>query len=216
MKTRFIPLMVALTLGGIVQRTLANDGKFVAAMQKNIQAVYQAQTIEELQSSVNSFERIADAEKNRWEPLYYSAFGYIMMTTREADSEKKDAWLDLAIRAIEKAKALAPEESEIPALEGFAHMMRVTIDPASRGPQFAGLSIQSYNKALALNPENPRALALLAQMQYGTAQFFGSSTAEACATLKSALEKFETYKTENPLSPVWGKPMAEEMQKNCG
>jgi len=216
MKTlRTIPLLIALIVLSVTQNTVANDDKFVVVMQKNIEAVYKAETIEDLQASVNAFERIGEAEKTKWEPQYYAAFGYLMMTTRTSDGPKKDAWIDLAMKAIAKAKTLAPGESEVFALEGFAYMMRLTVDPASRGAQYSGMSMESYNKALALNPENPRALALLAQMQYGTAQFFGSSTAEACTTANTAIGKFEIYKSENPLSPAWGKGMAEEMRNNC-
>jgi hypothetical protein len=94
-------------------------------------------------------------------------------------------------------------------------MMRVAIDPATRGPQYAGLSMQAFARATTLNPENPRALALMAQMQYGTAQFFGSPTAEACGTLTKSLEKFDTFKSDNPLAPRWGKGMAEGLKTQC-
>jgi hypothetical protein len=210
--TTFVIALLVLSVSTI---TFANDGKFIEAMQKNIQTVYQAESIDQLQTAVNAFERIGAAEKTKWEPQYYAAFGYIMMCTRESDGAKKDAYLDLAMTALEKGKVLAPEESELIALEGFTYMMKLTIDPASRGAQFSGLAMQSYSKAVALNPENPRALGLLAQMQYGTAQFFGSSTNEACETGRTALQKFETYKSENPLAPQWGKPMTEEMVANC-
>jgi hypothetical protein len=66
-----------------------------------------------------------------------------------------------------------------------------------------------------LNPENPRALALMAQMQYGTAQFFGSPTTEACTTLSLALQKFDTFKSDNPLAPQWGRGMAEGLKEQC-
>lgn len=216
MKTlNVIPILLTILMILVSQLTFADDAKYIAAMQKNIETISKAQSIEELQSSVNSFERIGAAEKTKWEPQYYAAFGYIIMATRESDGAKKDGYLDRAMTAIEAGKKIAPGESEIVALEGFAYMIRVTVDPASRGPQFAGQSIQTYQKALELNAENPRALALLAQMQYGTAQFFGSSTTEACAIMHKSLEKFETYKSDNPLAPRWGKETAESMKENC-
>jgi tetratricopeptide (TPR) repeat protein len=193
----------------------ANDGRYIDAMKKSIQSVYAAQSIDELQQSANTFERIATAEKTRWEPHYYAAFAYIMMANRENNGAKKDGYLDQSMAAIEKAKAIAPAESEIIALEGFVYMIRVTVDPGSRGPEFAGLAMQTYGKAININPENPRALVLMAQMQHGTAKFFGSSTVEACGTLTKALEKFESFKSENPLAPQWGKGMAEGMKEQC-
>jgi hypothetical protein len=209
-----LSLLVGLFLVSI-QSLLANDDRYLEAMQKNIQTVYTAETIPDLQQGVNALERIASAEKTKWEPYYYAGFGYIIMATREQESGKKDLFLDQAIAAIEKAKAINGSESEIIALEGFALMIRVTVDPATRGPQYSGLAMQTFGKASALNPANPRPLALLAQMQYGTAKFLGSPTTEACSTLDISLEKFETYKSENPLSPQWGKEMALGLKKEC-
>jgi tetratricopeptide (TPR) repeat protein len=207
--------LIAAFLFSVVLPGLANDNKYQEAMKKNILAVYQAQSIAELQQAVNALERIAAAEKTKWEPYYYAAFGYVMMGTRETEGAKKDAYLDLATAAVDKAKSIAPAESEVIAMEGFVHMIRLTVDPASRGQQFSGLAMQSFAKAVELNPENPRALALMARMQLGTAQFFNSSTAEACATAARANEKLQSYRSENPLAPMWGKEMIEEMTAQC-
>lgn len=205
-------LILAMTLSLI---SLANDGKYLEVMNKNIEAVYKGQTIEELQQAVNTLNRVADAEKTKWEPYYYSAFGCVMMANREKDAIKKDGYLDLALVAVEKAKAIKENESEIIAMEGFIHMIRLTVDPATRGQQYSGMAMQNFGKAIELNPENPRALSLLAQMQFGTARFFNSPATEACGTVNKALEKFETFKSENPLAPVWGKGMTEALKKNC-
>ena len=184
-------------------------------MQKNIESVYAAQSIPDIQNAVNAFERIGEAEKTKWEPFYYASFGYVMMANREKEAAAKDTYLDLALKSLENAKALQPNDSEITALEGFVHMIRVTVDPASRGQQYSGMAFQSFGKAVAMNPENPRALSLLAQMQYGTAQFFGSATTEACVTLTKAIEKFDTFKSDNVLAPQWGKGMTEGLKSKC-
>jgi tetratricopeptide (TPR) repeat protein len=215
MKTiNIIPFMLAViaVLASMIAR--AND-KYVTTMQKHIDQVYSAKSADEIQSAVNAMERIGEVEKNKWEPFYYAAFGQIMLATREQDAVKKDAYLDQALKNTLKAAVVKPNDSEITALEGFVHMIRVTVDPASRGQQYSGLAFQSFSKAVAIDPNNPRALFMLAQMQYGTAQFFGSSTAEACSTLNKALEKFDVYSSDNSLAPKWGKSMAESMRTNC-
>jgi hypothetical protein len=210
MKTIILFLAVALTV--VAQ---ADDSKYVEAMSKGIQAVYKAQSIEELQNAVNTFDRIANAEKTRWEPLYYSAFGYVLMADREKENSKKDNYLDLASTSIEKAKAIKENESEIIAMEAFIHLIRLNVDPASRGQKYSTLAMQSLEKSLQVNPENPRALMLKAQLQFGTARFFGSPTTQACGTVAEALEKYETYKSENPIAPRWGKEATEKLKLNC-
>jgi hypothetical protein len=214
MKTTMLIFLLSVALGNM-QPSNATDNKYAEAMAKNIETVYTTQSIAELQSAVNAFERIGVAEKTKWEPYYYAAFGYIMMATNEQNGNKKDTYLDEATKSIGYAKSIVQNESEIVALEGFVHMIRVTVDPASRGQQYSGLAIQTFAKAITLNPENPRALALMAQMQFGTAQFIGSSTTEACTTNEAALQKFATFNSDNPLAPQWGKKSAEELKKNC-
>lgn len=193
---------------------LAND-KYIEAMKKNIETVYTAKDVATLQSGVNALDRIATAEPTKWEPLYYSAFGNVMIALREKEAVKKDQHLDLALASVVKAQIILPDDSELKALEGFVNMIRLTVDPATRGPQYAGKAMQLFGQATALNPENPRALALMSQMQFGTAQFFGSPTTEACATADKSLEKFETFKSDNPLAPQWGKSMAEDLKTQC-
>lgn len=194
---------------------LAKDDAYIEAMGKQIGAVYSAQTLEDLQSAANALDRIGQAEKTRWEPHYYSAFGYLMMATREKDAMKKDGFLDEALTRVERGLELSKDNSELLALEGFVHMLRVSVDPASRGQRFSGMSMKALSKSVKVNPDNPRALSLMAQMQYGTAQFFGSSTAEPCGMAQKALELFSVEKSEDPLAPRWGKEMTAGMVKKC-
>jgi len=215
MKTINFLALVAALIFAVSGTALANDDKYTQTMQKNIQAVYQAQSIPDIQTAVNTFERIAAAEKTRWEPYYYASFGYIMMATREQDKERKDTYLDQAMTGIKKAGELAPAESEVVALEGFAYMIRLSVDPGSRGARYAPVATQILNKAVAMNSGNPRAYSLLGQMQYGTAEFLGSATTEACATLDKALEKFSTFASTNPLAPRWGQAATEKAKAGC-
>ena len=215
MKTLSVKLMALVMMMFVAQSMYANDEKFIEVMKKNIDALYQAKDEASLQTAINAFERIASVEKTRWEPLYYSGYGNVMLALHVQDGAKKDALLDLALASVNKAKEILPNDSELAALEGFVYMIRVTVDPPSRGPQYGGLSMQMFGKANALNPENPRALALMAQMQFGTAQFFNQPTTDACNTLNQALQKFETFKSDNPLAPQWGKGWAESLRENC-
>ena len=211
MKTRMFTFLFIL----ITMSVRANDAKYNDTMTKSIEEIYKAQTSEEIQQAANVFGRIGEAEKNKWEPFYYESFGYILIANREKDSGKKDAYLDQAKKAIDKALAIKADESEIVALQGFIDMIRVTVDPPARGMKYSGMAVQAFEKAISLNPENPRAHALLAQMQLGTARFFNAPATEGCATAAKALEKFSAFKSENPLAPAWGRGMTEEIVKNC-
>lgn len=213
MKTKL--MLFLFVVSSFLQHAIANDNKYAEAMAKNIQIVYTSKSSTDLQGAVNSLERIGSTEKTKWEPYYYAGFGYIMMATNETEGNKKDAYLDQATKLIDKAKSIQANDSEIIALEGFVHMIRVTVDPSSRGQQYSGLAMQTFGKAISLNAENPRALALMAQIQFGTARFLGSSVAESCSINESALQKFATFKSPNPFAPQWGREMAEGLKADC-
>ncbi|MEO5978691.1 MAG: hypothetical protein ABIS36_16370 [Chryseolinea sp.] len=210
MKNKIIILLLF-----VVTSVMADDQKYIQSMAKNIKILYSAKTPEQYQQAINTFDRIGNAEKTKWEPFYYSAFGYLMVANIETDIAKKDQWLDLAAAAVTKAKENSPNESEIIALDGFTQMLRITVDPASRGAKYTGQAMSLYGKAIQLNPENPRALALMAQMQLGAAKFMKTSTTEGCATAANALEKFQTYHPANPIAPMWGKEMTDGLVASC-
>ncbi|QCK16177.1 hypothetical protein [Mangrovivirga cuniculi] len=190
--------------------------KFEKAMKKNIELVYSADSEESYQIAINNLTRIADAEPERWEPEYYIAFAYTLYSFDETKSDKKDALLAIAQQHLDKALNLAPEHAELLTLQGFIYTAKLSVDPATRGQKYSGMAMQKYNQALQQDPENPRALLMLGQMMYGTAQFMGSSTVEACETIGKSIEKFETYKTENEIAPTWGKGQAERAYQQCG
>jgi hypothetical protein len=202
------------TLAILITVLIFND-KYTEQMTKNIEVVYKSTSVEDLQNAVNVFERIGGAEKTKWEPYYYASFGYIMIAVKQTDGAKKDSYLDLAATSLGKATAVKSDESEIAALEGFIHMLRVSVDPASRGQKYSTMAMQSYGKAISLNPENPRALALMAQLQFGTAQFFKQEPVEACATARKALALFEGKSSDISIAPSWGHGMAVELVKAC-
>jgi Tfp pilus assembly protein PilF len=94
-------------------------------------------------------------------------------------------------------------------------MIRLSLDPASRGQSMTPKVMQQFGQAMQMDPQNPRAMALMARMKMGTAQFFGQSTAEPCGMAQASLKLFAAEEPA-PLHPRWGKELAEEMIEACG
>lgn len=202
-----------LTVIGIIYTSMAFaiGGQFEQAMAKNIPAMYQAKDVESLIKVINQLNRIGEAEGDRWEPYYYAAFGYLRMMGLSETVEDKDKYLDQALETIKKGEEIKPEDSELEALRGYVHMMRVTVDPAARGMQYSGLAFNSFSKAIELNPENARAHYLLGRMQYGTAQFMGNGDGGACESFAKAKSLFDaTVKDERSFAPSWGAGQTDE------
>lgn len=201
---------------GITGIAMANDGKYEKVMLENIAALDKARTLEDFQKVINTLDRVGSAEVGKWEPHYYGAYGKILMSTKVKELVEKDQYLDEAQARLDKAISIQKDNVEIITLQGFIHMMRLAADPAARGQQYAGLAFEVFNKAVAIDERNPRALIMRAQMKQGTAQFFGTSTDEACAEAHKALELLNEQSDEGPsLAPSWGRWNAEKMVKQC-
>ncbi len=193
----------------------AGNGQYEAAMQKNLQHLQQANDKNALLEVANTFERIAGNEPKEWLPSYYAALAYINMSFKEDGLKAKDASLEKAAQWIGKAAQVAPHESEIVALQGYQSMMSLSADPATRGQSMTPKTMQLLGQAMQMNPENPRAYYLMAQMEFGTAQFFGNSTDKACALAQKSVVLFEKTGEEKSLSPAWGRNGARELAANC-
>lgn len=193
--------------------TFAN-GQFEKAMGKNIPAMFSASSPEELQDIINQLDRIGEAEGDRWEPYYYAAFGYLRMSGMYQKAEEKDKYLDLALETVEKGEVTNPNDSELETMRGYIHMMKLVVDPATRGMMYSGMAFTSFQKAIKLNPENPRAHFLMGRMQHGAAQFMGGGNEQACGSLFKALVLFDKEDTSsNPFAPSWGKESTQEAIK---
>ena len=194
----------------------ASDPAFEKAMSKQIQAMATIQTLEESQKVSNSFLRISEAQPEEWLPLYYASLLQIESAFRF--DINKDQAFDQALEYIEKAKKIAPENSELTALEGYAVMGKLSVDPANRGQNLTPEAMQLFGKAIALDRENPRAVLLMAQMELGMAQFFGSGPEKACGMARMGSDLLQKEKGKINLSyilPTWGERMASQFEKVC-
>lgn len=196
----------------------ANDA-YSKAMQKSVTELWQARSVSELQHAANSFARIADLHPDEWLPRYYLAVAYAQMGFRSDESiQVKDRYFSMAKAHTEKAAVLSPDNSEIMAMMGFVTMGELSLDPGSRGQHLSPLAMQTLGTAIELNPKNPRALVMMAQMELGTAQFFGQGPDKACNWLTRSLEAFAQEASETTTSdiqPRWGLIMAEQLKAHC-
>ncbi|MDO8966598.1 hypothetical protein [Algoriphagus sp.] len=194
----------------------ANDPAYENAMKKQISSMNTIQSSEQSQTVANGFIRIAEAKSEEWLPLYYAA--YIKATAAFRFEVNKDQYFDQAMELVNKAEKIAPNNSEITALKGFVIMGKLSVDPMSRGQEMSPLAMQIFGKAIALDKENPRATTLMAQMELGMSQFFGSGPEKACGLARVGLELFakeEAKVDDNYLLPTWGKREAEQVANAC-
>lgn len=193
----------------------ASGPTYRQAMEESITSLNQASVAEQFLAVANRFERIAQAEKDQWLPWYYAAYATLNRAIQVKEVGEKDKLLDKAQQYLDEATTVEENESELVALQGYVHTIRVTVDPATRGQQLAPLATQTLSRAVQMNPDNPRALFLLGQMRYGTAQFFGANTTEACQLITQAVAKYESVVVKDALLPAWGHENARQMSEQC-
>jgi len=168
-----------------------------------------------MQALGNKFEVIANVEKSEWLPLYYHAHCYILMSFMEQDATKKDSYLDVAEKSINKLIPMAPAEAEVYVLQAFYLTGRLVVNPMERGQQYSGLSGQAIGKALALDATNPRAKMLKIQMDMGSAPYMGKDPKSFCPAAKELLANWDNFKPKSQLHPNWGKEQVAGIVKGC-
>ncbi len=159
------------------------------------------------------FETIMLENETEWLPLYYYALAKTNAINSIEGKRNKDALLDDAQLAIEKAIKLQPTESELFALQGNIYMMRIAVAP-SRGMSHSNLVFKNLKKAKQLNENNPRVYVLYGIMLYNMPKQFGGGEMAAANWFYTAKEKFESFELMTNLHPNWGETKNNEMLEN--
>ena len=189
--------------------------RYQQEMQQTLALYDSVKTLADYQNIVNRFERVATAEKEEWLPGYYAGLTYVYMSfVRGLEDDARDEYLDLAQNWVEKCQELSPNNAELVVLEGYVKMAKVSVSPAIRGAYMTPQVSALFSKAVKMDPQNPRAILMQGRWKLGTAQFFGSSTDEACALVAASIPLFEA-EDGSSINPHWGLNQAQRVSANC-
>jgi hypothetical protein len=192
---------------------IADDGKYEKAMKKNISMIDSAHNVASMIDAANRFERIANAEKDKWLPYYYTSLMYAITCFADTVSEKKDEYLDRADYFINIADSLEPDESEIYVMKGMIAQARMQIDPMNRWMKYGPISNNNLQKAIELDTLNPRPEYLMGVSLYYTPEQFGGGPSAAKPVLEKSLAKYNQFVPDNDLMPNWGRETVEQLLK---
>ena len=162
------------------------------------------------------FERIGQAEKDNWIPLYHSTNILIVEAFRSEDKTERMAMLEKAKETIKSAHERSPDNSELLTLEGMLYTGYVAMEPQVYAMKYSQKIMELHDKAIELNPENPRAHANRIEYEMGTARFFKQDLQPFCDRLEKVIPKFEAQNLDIPFCPKYGKERVESIIKNCG
>jgi len=207
-------LIIAVVLVGFVSK--AQKPEYYQTMGETLGQFANCQSVDDFQALGNKFEMIANVEKSEWLPLYYHAQCYILMSfVEQGDGAKKDSYLDVAEKSINKLLEMAPGEAEVFVLQAFYLTGRLVVNPMERGQEYSGLVGQANGKALAIDPANPRAKLMKIQMDMGAAPYMGQDPKSFCPQAKELLAGWDNFKPKSSLHPNWGKDQLEGIVKGC-
>lgn len=193
----------------------AQDGAYQKAMKKALTEMEAAQSPDDMLAAANTFDRIGQKATDEYWPSYYTALNLLNYNWTIQEPAKRDELIDRAMEQVKRAQEMAPASDEVEVLNGYALMAKMTVDPMNRGQSYSPRIMQSFGKAMAMNPKNPRAKIMMAQMEIGTAQFMGTEPVKACDLAQQAAELLTNEQPSDDLQPTWGMESVKEIMKNC-
>jgi hypothetical protein len=188
----------------------SQSDKYVKAMEKLLPGVDTLWDADGLKNLSNSFERIAETEKNQWLPYYYAALtrvnaGYsLMISGTPVTTAILDPEADKAESLLNKAEALSPDNSEIFIVKKLIATLRLVADPMARAMTYGPIAAEALAKAKTLDPGNPRVALQEGMDKINTPEQWGGSVTEGKKMLEDAVKKFETFKPQSSIHPNWG------------
>lgn len=193
----------------------AFSSKYEEAMKTNIDKMNRLSSSVELQNLAAQFERIGNAEPDKWLPDYYAAYCYVFSTVfNNMDKDAKTVQLDKAQTLIDELMKKYSKESEIHALQAFLYQLRIT-DMIS-GAKYSGKAAEEIAIAEKLNPENPRVFYLRGSNTFHSPKFIGGGPDKAKPDLEKAAALFTSQKPTDQLMPTWGAYHNKQLLDQCG
>jgi hypothetical protein len=212
MKTKILIFLMTLSSFMAVR---ADEKSYTEAMTAALGQMKTAASVEDFTTVANLFERIAQAEKDKWLPYYYAGYASVIESFVNKDQTKTDKILDYAEKMINEAIKINADESEIYVVQGFMYIARILVDPSTRGAQYSQLANASFKKAQTLNPENPRADYMLGVTLKNTPDFYGGGKKAALPVLEGAMKKYDKFVPTSEIYPNWGKDDCQKQLDAC-
>jgi hypothetical protein len=158
------------------------------------------------------FEQLYNVDKTNWLIPYYAGMTKSIMCLLKMGD--KDALANDALLWVARAKAIE-ENDEIYCAESLAYTAKMSVNPALRWFTYEGKIKNTLSLAKKLNPSNPRAYILEANIQQKLPFIFGGG----CKSAKPLIQKAELFISNqnraNSIEPSWGIQSLVKLKKAC-
>ena len=203
-------VIISMFFAGMVM----SQSKYEAAMARGLEQFKSAKSAEDMTAASAFFERVAEAEKDKWLPYYYAAYtNYV--TAWMNQKLDKDKVAGKSNDLITKAEALEPNNSELFCLRQMTATLQMLVDPMSRWQSYGTEASKAVEKAIKADPNNPRSYYLKGQNLMGTPEAYGGGKAVAKKLFEKSVELYKTFQPASSFHPNWGKEEAEKLLAAC-
>lgn len=203
-------VIISMFFAGMV----AAQSKYEGAMATGLEQMKASKTAEEMTAASGFFERIGEAEKDKWLPYYYAAWANYITAWMNPKADK-DKVAEKSNELITKAEALEPNNSELFCLRQMTATLQMLVDPMSRWQSYGTQANNAIENAIKTDPNNPRCYYLKGQSLMNTPEAFGGGKAVAKKLFEKAVELYQNYQPASPLHPTWGKAESEKLLAAC-
>ena len=205
---KILTLIVAL----LFSATFVNaQSDLISDIQKGINMLDTMKTEKTNQEVVSHFDKVS-SNSTKWEAQYYAAYSNLLLGIGKKDQESKNELFSKALKYVNKADSTNANNSEIKTLKGYILFMQMSVYPQQRAMSLIPEANTLFEKAIALDPENPRPYLLKGISLFYVPAMFGGDKEQAKVVLTTAKAKFDKY-TAKSLQLNWGKAKAEELLK---
>lgn len=156
-----------------------------------------------MRETAAQFGRLANFKKDDWLPRYYQVLCLVQLSYA-TDPKEREAILKTAETIMTGAQELSKDNSELVALEGYMYQAMILINVMTNGAIYAPKSAATLQKAMALDPTNPRPHYLMGQNIYFTPPQWGGGAEKAKPHLEKAKALFATFTPASDRHPNWG------------
>ena len=158
------------------------------------------------------FEQLYSVDKTNWLIPYYAGMTKSIMCLLKMGD--RDALANDALLWVARAKAIEVND-EIYCAESLAYTAKMSVNPALRWLTYEGKVKNALSLAKKLNPNNPRAYLLEANIQQKLPFIFGGG----CKSAKPLIQKAELFISNqnraNSIEPSWGIQSLVKLKKAC-
>lgn len=158
------------------------------------------------------FEQLYSVDKTNWLIPYYAGMTKSLMCLLKMGD--RDALANDALIWLDRAKSITVND-EIYCAESLAYTAKLSVNPALRWFTYEDKIKNALSMAKKLNPNNPRAYILEANIQHKIPFIFGGGCKSAKPLIQKAELCFNAQTKANTLEPSWGIQSLVKLKKAC-